>query len=756
MKKLIFAFYFLCIPLSSFSNNNIFANKICVINGVKNVGSNGKYFEVDTTIITAKLNNQTCYYEDICKVGYVERINHLGYIDIRKHSYIPFDLFVYELSKVRWISEIEYCSWGYFQDEFICNDTYRNSQWNLDVINVDKIWSLSSGDPNIIVAIIDSGVEWTHTDLKQNIYHNRYEDSWLNQFDPQSGNKLDDDENGYIDDWLGWNFSTNSNNIGSIDNPHGTCVAGIIGAKINNHEGIAGIAGGQTNDGIRFVICNIGETYPNSSVLDDAIIYAVDAGAKVIQLSLECNSSNAIASALEYAYSKNVSIVCAAGNAASSSVAYPATDPHVISVGALTENMQRASFSNYGNELDVVAPGENIMTTSLDNNYASVSGTSYAAPHVSAIIALMYSIKPTLTSNEVERIICETANKSMNYAFNADLNKPYGLWNEEVGYGLVDAERAIKSLFSISGPSSVCREETYTIDGLPDGAEVQWIATVPRRLPHEDPIFAIPLLVKEGQGTSTVTFEQGHYNGSIIIGNTKPYVGEAVISAKITYGSASVTLTKDVYVQTTEHPEITLSLYPKPDIDVDSSFITHPGIGGGSIANPPLSNMASYEFSCANLEGHEDFQWTFVASNGTQVKDGRSVIVNHPAKGTLVVTLRHKDGCPDAAIATETYTVMGLRLLATNPASGSAEMQVVWDATPEGGTGAMSLSAVPTIPYEGEYEIELWDLLRGRLMVVEGEGGYTQFPLGGIPSGNYVLRLVIDGQQMDSLPLTVR
>lgn len=504
------------------------------------------------------------------------------------------------------------------------------------------------------------------------------------------------------------------------------------------------------------MICNIGETYPNSSVLDDAIIYAVDAGAKVIQLSLECNSSNAIASALEYAYSKNVSIVCAAGNAASSSVAYPATDPHVISVGALTENMQRASFSNYGNELDVVAPGENIMTTSLDNNYASVSGTSYAAPHVSAIIALMYSIKPTLTSNEVERIICETANKSMNYAFNADLNKPYGLWNEEVGYGLVDAERAIKSLFSISGPSSVCREETYTIDGLPDGAEVQWIATVPRRLPHEDPIFAIPLLVKEGQGTSTVTFEQGHYNGSIIIGNTKPYVGEAVISAKITYGSASVTLTKDVYVQTTEHPEITLSLYPKPDIDVDSSFITHPGIGGGSIANPPLSNMASYEFSCANLEGHEDFQWTFVASNGTQVKDGRSVIVNHPAKGTLVVTLRHKDGCPDAAIATETYTVMGLRLLATNPASGSAEMQVVWDATPEGGTGAMSLSAVPTIPYEGEYEIELWDLLHGRLMVIEGEGGYTQFPLGGIPSGNYVLRLVIDGQQMDSLPLTVR
>ena len=311
-------------------------------------------------------------------------------------------------------------------------------------------------------------------------------------------------------------------------------------------------------------------------------------------------------------------------------------------------------------------------------------------------------------------------------------------------------------MFSISGPSSVCREETYTIDGLPDGAEVQWIATVPRRLPHEDPIFAIPLLVKEGQGTSTVTFEQGHYNGSIIIGNTKPYVGEAVISAKITYGSASVTLTKDVYVQTTEHPEITLSLYPKPDIDVDSSFITHPGIGGGSIANPPLSNMASYEFSCANLEGHEDFQWTFVASNGTQVKDGRSVIVNHPAKGTLVVTLRHKDGCPDAAIATETYTVMGLRLLATNPASGSAEMQVVWDATPEGGTGAMSLSAVPTIPYEGEYEIELWDLLHGRLMVIEGEGGYTQFPLGGIPSGNYVLRLVIDGQQMDSLPLTVR
>lgn len=327
-------------------------------------------------------------------------------------------------------------------------------------------------------------------------------------------------------------------------------------------------------------------------------------------------------------------------------------------------------------------------------------------------------------------------------------------------------------LWEVSGPSSICREETYTIDGLPDGAEVQW--TSRRKLPIApldesggstsvaslEPVFSLPLLVTEGQGTATATFEQNTVRvtnpGSFPPFTLEPFVGEAEIIATVRYANDSVTLTKDVYVQTTEHPEITLSLYPKPDIDVDSSFITHPGIGGGSIANPPLSNMASYEFSCANLEGHEDFQWTFVASNGTQVKDGRSVIVNHPAKGTLVVTLRHKDGCPDAAIATETYTVMGLRLLATNPASGSAEMQVVWDATPEGGTGAMSLSAVPTIPYEGEYEIELWDLLRGRLMVVEGEGGYTQFPLGGIPSGNYVLRLVIDGQQMDSLPLTVR
>ena len=163
----------------------------------------------------------------------------------------------------------------------------------------------------------------------------------------------------------------------------------------------------------------------------------------------------------------------------------------------------------------------------------------------------MLSVNPNLTYDEVREIICRTAVKLPDYTFaNASPSNPYGKWNEEVGYGLVDATAAVFSAMakkiSISGPSSVCREETYTIDGLPDGAEVQWIATVPRRLPHEDPIFAIPLLVKEGQGTSTVTFEQGHYNGSIIIGNTKPYVGEAVISAKITYGSASVTLTPSV------------------------------------------------------------------------------------------------------------------------------------------------------------------------------------------------------------------
>ena len=630
---------------------------------------------------------------------------------------------------------------------------YYNYQWNIENslyplfdINVLDAWEISKGQ-NVKVAIIDDGVDLDHEDLQANL---------LEGYDVTDGKIGGDTHGGYI-----------------APSNHGTYCAGVIGA-LDNDLGVVGAAPSAKIIPIRKKYFDGEYSISKTDWIIKGLQKAYQLGADVISCSWHMYDS--YVGACDLALNEVVAngrkgkgsvLVFSSANINekennTNHVKYPASSIQTISVGSIDKNGIRSDFSCYGIGLDVVAPGRSIPTTVPGDAYQTLfSGTSAACPHVAGVAALMLSVNPNLTYDEVREIICRTAVKLPDYTFaNASPSNPYGKWNEEVGYGLVDATAAVFSAMakkiSISGPSSICREETYTIDGLPDGAEVQWIATVPRRLPHEDPIFAIPLLVKEGQGTSTVTFEQGHYNGSIIIGNTKPYVGEAVISAKITYGSASVTLTKDVYVQTTERPEITLSLYPKPDIDVDSSFITHPGIGGGSIANPPLSNMASYEFSCANLEGHEDFQWTFVASNGTQVKDGRSVIVNHPAKGTLVVTLRHKDGCPDAAIATETYTVMGLRLLATNPASGSAEMQVVWDATPEGGTGAMSLSAVPTIPYEGEYEIELWDLLRGRLMVVEGEGGYTQFPLGGIPSGNYVLRLVIDGQQMDSLPLTVR
>jgi hypothetical protein len=127
--------------------------------------------------------------------------------------------------------------------DFIPNDTYRSSQWHLSPINAYQAWDVTTGQSNIIVSIIDSGTDWSHSDLGtgsdnyQNIYLNPGEDVWSNPNNPSTGNGIDDDNNGLIDDWKGWNYSNNSNDV-RTSYFHGTFVAGIVGAKTDNNHGI--------------------------------------------------------------------------------------------------------------------------------------------------------------------------------------------------------------------------------------------------------------------------------------------------------------------------------------------------------------------------------------------------------------------------------------------------------------------------------------------------------------------------------------
>jgi len=168
----------------------------------------------------------------------------------------------------------------------------------------------------------------------------------------------------------------------------------------------------------------------------------VDNGAKIIQLSLKTAQSNDIETAIQYAVNNHVIIVCCSHNQ-DSLVTYPASNPNVIAVGATDSNNNRASFSNYGNNLDVVAPGVGIYSTTLNNTYRASDGTSFAAPIVSGIAALIWSINPSLTGQQVRNFIESTCNKNIPN-FTVTQTRPNGTWNNRLGYRLVDAYAAVR------------------------------------------------------------------------------------------------------------------------------------------------------------------------------------------------------------------------------------------------------------------------------------------------------------------------
>jgi len=288
---------------------------------------------------------------------------------------------------------------------FTPNDEYYNNQWYLSKIRVPYAWDLVHGNPCIVVAILDSGTDWLHEDLGNgtdnfnNIWHNSDEDDWSVNYDPTTGNGIDDDGNGFIDDWIGWDFANQDNNSRSTINSHGTQVSGIVSAKTNNNNtGIAGIAGGNNSQGVVLMPLLVGDAAPIGSVIDDAILYAVNNGADIIQMSLGVQHSDAIDAAIQVAENANVTLVCASGNNYSSTVNYPASNVNVIAVGSTNQNDQKSDFSNYGSNLFISAPGEDIYSSTLSDNYGYGDGTSFAAPQVSAITALLKQINPTLSN----------------------------------------------------------------------------------------------------------------------------------------------------------------------------------------------------------------------------------------------------------------------------------------------------------------------------------------------------------------------
>ncbi|MFQ6034655.1 MAG: S8 family serine peptidase [Sedimentisphaerales bacterium] len=302
---------------------------------------------------------------------------------------------------------VEYAELNYIVSiDLTADDPFYRSQWSLQTIDAPQAWDISTGSSQIVVAVVDTGVDYSHRDLQPNM--------WVNEAELNGINGQDDDRNGYVDDIYGYNFIYN-NSDPADDHGHGTHVAGIIAAKGNNALDIAGICWSAKIMALKFLGLR-GEGTTADAVL--ALYYAVENGADIISNSWGSNSeSNALKDAIDYAHSRGVILVAAAGNDNSNSPYYPAGYEHVISVTATDTGDNKWPLSNYGDWVDIAAPGADILSlraegtsqgVSHNPSTAVLSGTSMAAPHVTGACALLLSVNPLLPYNELHETLVRT------------------------------------------------------------------------------------------------------------------------------------------------------------------------------------------------------------------------------------------------------------------------------------------------------------------------------------------------------------
>lgn len=280
----------------------------------------------------------------------------------------------------------------------IPNDPYFASwQWGLRIMQTEYAWDITLGDPSVVIALIDTGIDYTHSELIGKVLP-------------------------------GYDFFDNDNDA-MDENHHGTHMAGFIGAIANNGIGIAGITWNCKLLPVK-VYNATGLSY--YSIVSQGIIYAADQGARVINLSLGGPTSNStLQSAVNYAYSKGAVLVGASGNNASLGVVYPAAYPNVLAVGASDDNDQFCSIiSNYGPEIDVIAP-DGGFSPCLFDRIESMGGTSSSAAYTSGVCGLVISANPSLTPAQTMKIIRDSAD-----------DKETPGWDMYTGYGRVNAYKA--------------------------------------------------------------------------------------------------------------------------------------------------------------------------------------------------------------------------------------------------------------------------------------------------------------------------
>ncbi|WP_424766212.1 S8 family peptidase [Paenibacillus sp. sgz302251] len=383
---------------------------------------------IDTTVQTGEDNGNASHYHirdvvvhfakpmsnaDLQKVQrdiHAESMKRLGDTYVFRSKSLETKQLV-QYFKEAWQTEYTEPHYLYLTNEttetIIPNDAlYSEHQWNLPSIEAEKGWNVSKGDEAVIVAVLDTGVQSNHPDLQGKI---------TNGINIINEDAAPDDDVG-----------------------HGTHVSGIIGATVNNGEGVAGVSWYNKIMPVKVLDSSgAGSTYS----VAQGIIWAVDHGADVINMSLgNYAQADFLHDAIKYAYDHDVVLVAASGNDNTDRPGYPAAYPEVFAVASTNSNKEKSSFSNFGNYIDVAAPGDSIASTYPGSQYAALSGTSMASPHVAALAGLIRSVNPDLSNVEVMEIMRKSA---------IDLGTKGK--DNYFGYGEIDVDRALHAASSFGG-----------------------------------------------------------------------------------------------------------------------------------------------------------------------------------------------------------------------------------------------------------------------------------------------------------------
>ncbi len=538
-------------------------------------------------------------------------------------------------------------------------------------IDAPEAWNLSTGSKAVLVGVIDTGIDRNHVDLAANMWSNPGETGLDALGNPKATNGIDDDGNGYIDDWRGWDF-VNEDNDPTDDHYHGTHCAGTIGGVGGNGQGVAGVCWNVSMVGLKFL------SSTGSGAISDAVeaqLYANSIGCDLTSNSWGGGGySQAMKDAIDAASVQGRLFVAAAGNSTSNNdtvVNYPSNynSPNVIAVAATTHLDGLASFSNYGaTTVHLGAPGDTVYSCQPGNLYQNLSGTSMATPHVAGACALLKSANPLLTGPQIKAVLL------------AQVDPVSALAGKTVTGGRLNIHRA---LLSVSGPVLVQDALVVTEAGNGDGLVN----------PGEAADLAISLANQGSQATTGV---------SAVLTSADPYV--TIPQATVTYG--------DLLPGQTQGGSTSYRVAIAPGCPTPRT-ITLTLTATGGVGGPWTIPVAITCVTSAQLQGQvrrlgtgspipgATVAWTGatvgtrttdnlgqfaatvpagtyqVTATATGLKSGTPTTVSLPGAGSLILTL----GTPSMAVSPTAVTLTAAMPSASVQIANAGDAALAWQAT---------------------------------------------------------------------------